>query len=94
MGMLADANDECLILTRFFDREAFRIEEIAEQLAAFKQRLRQLFAEKGCLSTGYTDIALAHLHRIKLLPIPGRGLAALNGASPESITECLGHMVA
>ena len=31
-GMLADACDECLVLTRFFDREAFRLEEMVEQI--------------------------------------------------------------
>ena len=97
MGMLADASDECLVLTRFFDREAFRVEEMSEQLAGFKQRLRQLFAEKGCLTMGYTSLALEHLRHTKLLPIPGRGLVELGGSgstSPESVTECLGHMVA
>jgi hypothetical protein len=97
MGMLADASDECLVLTRFFGREAFRVEEMSEQLAGFKQRLRQLFAEKGCLTMGYTSLALEHLRHTKLLPIPGRGLVELGGSgstSPESVTECLGHMVA
>ena len=96
MGMLADASDECLVLTRFFDREAFRLEEMAEQLATFKQRLRWLFAGRGCLSIGYTSLALTHLHRAKLVPVPGRGPVALggHGASPETVTECLGHMVA
>ena len=37
MGMLADASDECLVLTRFFDREAFRVEEMSEQLAGFNK---------------------------------------------------------
>ena len=46
---------------------------------------------------GYTSLALEHLRHTKLLPIPGRGLVELGGSgstSPESVTECLGHMVA
>ena len=39
LGMLADASDECLLLTRFFDKEAFRLEEMAEQIAAFNRKL-------------------------------------------------------
>ena len=27
LGMLADASDECLLLTRSFDKEAFRLED-------------------------------------------------------------------
>ena len=96
MGMLADASDECLGLTRFFDREAFRLEEMSDQLAAFQRRLRWLFSERGCLSTGFTALALAHLTRAKLVPFPGNVPVTLGGqgANPDVVTECLGRMVA
>ena len=38
MGMLADASDECLVLTRFFDKEAFKLEDTAQQLGCFRKR--------------------------------------------------------
>jgi hypothetical protein len=98
LGMLADACDECLVLTRFFDREAFRLEEMVEQIETFKRKLQWLFAGRGCLSTGYTSLALTHLRKGKLVPIPGHAPVTLGGheAEPSSllIIECLGHMVA
>jgi len=96
LGMLADASDECLLLTRFFDKEAFKLEEMAEQMAAFTRKLQWLFAEKGCLQTGYTSLALRHLTRTKMVPIPGQVPVTLGGrgATPAVVTECLGRMVA
>ena len=38
-GMLADACDECLVLIRFFDREAFRLEEMVEQIDIFRKKI-------------------------------------------------------
>jgi len=35
LGLLDGASDECLLLARFFDKESFRLEEMAEQIAAF-----------------------------------------------------------
>ena len=43
LGMSADASDECLLLTRFFDKEAFRLEEMAEQIAAFNLKFALAF---------------------------------------------------
>ena len=98
LGMLADACDECLVLTRFFDREAFRLEEMVEQIETFKRKLQWLFAGRGCLTTGYTSLALTHLRKGKLVPVPGHAPVTLGGheAEPSSllIIECLGHMVA
>ena len=96
LGMLADASDECLLLTRFFDKEAFRLEDMAEQIAAFNLKLQWLFAEKGCLGTGYTSLALKHLMRAKMVPIPRQAPVVLGGrgATPAVVTECLGRMVA
>jgi len=98
LGRLADACDERLVLTRFVDREAFRLEQMVEQIATFKQKPRWLFAGRGCLKTGYTSLALTRLHKGKLAPIPRQAPATLGGhvAEPSSdlIVECLGRMVA
>jgi hypothetical protein len=96
LGMLADACDECLVLTRFFDREAFRLEEMVRQIDTFKRKLQWLFAGRGCLDTGYTSLALTHLRKGKLVPIPGQAPVTLGGheASQSLVIECLGHMVA
>jgi hypothetical protein len=83
-------------LTRFFDREAFRLEEMAEQVALFKRKLRWLFAEQGCLNLGFTSLALAHLARNKLVPVPGQAPVVLGGrgSADRVLAKCLGHMVA
>ena len=47
LGMLVVAGDECLLLTRSFDKEACRLEEMAEQIAAFNLKLQCFVAEKG-----------------------------------------------
>ncbi len=67
MGMMADASDEALVLCRFFDREAFEAELMAEQVVAFKSRLRALFHDEVCWSTGFTRLALKHLETQKVV---------------------------
>ena len=97
MGMLADATDECLVLTRFFDKEAFQLEDTARQLNGFRNKLHWLFSKRGCLGTGFTSLAREHLDRAKLVPCPKNGLPRTlggHGASPATIAQCLGHMVA
>jgi hypothetical protein len=96
-GMLSDAADECLFLTRFFDREAFQLEETSAQIAQFKHRLDWLFMQRGCLQTGFTALALQHLRKARLIPVPGRSEpVALGGREPAPaiVTEALGRMVA
>ena len=46
LGMLADASDECLLLTRFFDNEAFRLEEMAEQSSSIQSEICSGFSLK------------------------------------------------
>ena len=43
LGMVADASDEVLQLVRFFDKEAFAIEQMAERVHTFMQTVRALF---------------------------------------------------
>ena len=68
MGMLADATDERLVLTRFFDKEAFQLEDTTRQLNGFRNKLHWLFSKWGCLGTGFTSLAREHLDRAKLVP--------------------------
>jgi hypothetical protein len=55
-----------------------------------------VFAGNRCLGTGYTSLALKHLMRAKMVPIPGQVPVVLGGrgATPAVVTECLGRMVA
>ena len=37
LGMMADASDEVLVLVRFFDKEAFEVDRMAEAVETFKR---------------------------------------------------------
>jgi hypothetical protein len=67
LGMLADASEEVLTLVRFFDREAFDVSAMSEQVVAFKRRVRALFHDEACLTQGFTVICLKHLDTRKMV---------------------------
>ena len=68
LGMLADASDECLVLTRFFDQGMFELANMSTEVLGFKRRLDALFGEaETCLETGFTSLALKHLERPRML---------------------------
>ena len=60
-AMMADAGDECLILVRFLESESFDKSMLAPELDTFMHRIKILFNEKQCLSTGYTKHMLSIL---------------------------------
>jgi len=97
LGMMADASDECLLLTRFFDREAFHVEEMSGQVEAFRRRLRTLFAGKACLTTGHTAVMMSYLRTAKMVHKTGARMpVSFGGREPSDrlVNECLGKMVA
>ena len=68
LGMLADASDECLVLTRFFDQGMFELANMSTEVLGFKRRLDALFGEaETCLETGFTSLARKHLERPRML---------------------------
>ena len=88
LGMMADASDEVLTLVRFFDREAFAIEQMAERVQTFKHTLSALFLGGGCLRTGFTRLCLQHLQTQKLFSdgagsVRGVGGLTLVDLAPE-----------
>ena len=48
MQVLSQEANLNLLLARLFDTEAFRLEDMAEQIATFNQKLQWLCAGKGC----------------------------------------------
>ena len=56
LGMLADASDEVLVLVRFFDKEAFEVDRMAEAVETFKRQMLALFRGQVCLRTGFTQL--------------------------------------
>ncbi len=96
MGMMADASDECLLLTRFFDKEQFQIEHMAAHVAEFRVRLRTLFTHRQCLRSGYTRVALDALRTPKLIRRSDGTLYTLGGrpVPDDLLTTCLGRLAA
>ena len=67
LGMMADASDECMLLTRFMDRDTFDIGFIHVELQQIQERVSHLFLNKVCLACGYTQVALEFLKRPRVL---------------------------
>ena len=61
LGMMADASDECMILTRFMDKETFEVGSMRAELARFKKRIEFLYLRKHCITCGSTKVALDFL---------------------------------
>ena len=69
--MMADASDECMLLTRFMDRDTFHIGCVHVELQQLHDRINHLFLNKACLTgDGYTKVALEFLKRPRVLESP------------------------
>ncbi|OLP73506.1 hypothetical protein AK812_SmicGene47234, partial [Symbiodinium microadriaticum] len=102
MAMMADAAEENLQMTRFFDVENFALEDLSFVISSFQDRLDALFTGDvpgtpnakiaGCLTvpTGYTS------HMLKLLSHPfmlrGRSFGKEAGVPAAAVRRCLGRM--
>lgn len=102
MAMMADAAEENLQMTRFFDVETFALEDLSFVMSSFQDRLEALFTGDvpgtpnakiaGCLTvpTGYTS------HMLKLLSHPfmlrGRSFGKEGGVPAAAVRRCLGRM--
>ena len=96
LGMMADASDECMILTRFMDKEAFEVGSMRIELVRFQNRIDFLFLHKQCLKCGYTQVALEFLKQPRVLQVPGRVLRTLGskaGAAETDVLRALARMV-
>ena len=97
MGMMADASDECLVLTRFFDKDMFELERAPEQIADFKDRLQALFGHRrGALETGYTRVAVEHLRAQRMLDDASGKFHSIGGLGDRELerfyTTCFDKM--
>ena len=96
--MLADASDECLVLTRFFDEGIFELGNMSVELLGCKQRINALFGQaEACLQTGFTSLALKHLEKPKMLRTGDGQYKSIGGLPPADIiriarSECLPRM--
>ena len=97
LGMLADASDEVLVLVRFFDKEAFEVDRMAEAVETFKRQLSALFRGQVCLRTGFTQLCLKHLQTTKLVRLGNGALRTVCGPAVDVnavVQKCLQRMVA
>ena len=97
LGMLADASDEVLVLVRFFDKEAFEVDRMAEAVETFKRQLSALFRGQVCLRTGFTQLCLKRLHTTKLVRLGNGALRTVCGPAVDVkavVQKCLQRMVA
>ena len=69
LGMLADAGEENLQLTRFLDSEHMATPALAKQVAEFVRKLDVLFGRGAVLETGYTSVALQFLEKPRTIYI-------------------------
>ena len=89
MGMMADANEECLALTRFMDTAVLRVEGLSKQVTDFTARVDLLFKKNICLETGFTKVALEHLAQKKMIKLAENKYMMLGRPSgPESQRDC------
>ena len=94
LGMMADASDERMLLTRFMDRGTFDIGFTHAELQQFQERINHLFLSKACLACGYTQVALEFLKRPRALQSPAlRTIGSHAGADPASVMQALARMV-
>ena len=98
-GMLADAGEENLCLTRMVDYQGFPLAELPANIQAFKERLRHLFQgpEPQCLRTGFTKHMLDLLGNEFALNLPGgqfKQVGSRNTVQPQVVIGALQHMSA
>ncbi|MCP4239090.1 MAG: hypothetical protein GY772_00850 [bacterium] len=94
LGMLADAGDESLRLTRIYDGTNYDPAGHERQLAEFAARVQFLFVQGHCTSMGYTGEALKSLRRVHTFNIRGRpkSVGGEGAVTPELLERCMQRM--
>ncbi len=99
MGLLADAGEETILLTRFLDDESFDKALLYTELANFVARVEALFVHKGCLTvaTSFTHAILVFLlEQPRTLFVNGapRKLGGADRISPGLLDRAVQRLVA
>ena len=92
-AMMADAGDECMILTRFCYTERMDPAELARHVAAFLSRVTSLFGQQAqCLTlTGYTKFLIETLCEPLVWVVRGKSFSLL-APSDTDVAFALDHM--
>ena len=96
LGMMADASDECMLLTRLMDRDTFDVGCVHVELQKLHDRINHLFLNKACLTcnSSYTKVALEFLKRPRVLETPVvRTLGCTAGVCETHVMLALARMV-
>jgi hypothetical protein len=97
-AMMADASDECLLLTRYLDSEDFELEELSFEVGRFVRHIIYLFVEGGVFKTkGYAEFAMSTLTRVRVIRLRRGGIKTFGGIqepSQEVQNRCLQRMSA
>ncbi len=95
-GMLADAADEAMLLTRAFDCENTDIALIHAELQEFLQNIKFLFIDQQCTTLGFTALMLETVKQ-QYVWFDGDGAHSIGrhgGLSANALAACLRHMAA
>ncbi|CAE6949012.1 unnamed protein product [Symbiodinium sp. CCMP2456] len=95
-GMLADAMDEAMQLTRAFDREAIDTALLHSHLQRFLKNTATLFIAERCVDTGFTSLMLQHAktQSIWIDKNHTRTIGVHGGLSAAVLAQNLKHMAA
>ena len=95
-GMLADAADEALLLTRAFDKESTDIALIHAEIQQFMRNVKLLFVDQQCVELGFTALALEQVKQ-PYVYFPENAPVSIGltrGISAPVLQTCLQHMAA
>ena len=88
LGLLADAGEESLVLTRYLDSEQYEKATLQVELCNFLARIKSLFVKKQCwqIETSYSRLMLTFLMEPRTLFFSKIRHAPLEGTikSPQS----------
>ena len=86
LGMMADASNECMMLTRFMDRDTFDVGCVHVE----HDRINHLFLNKACLTCdGYTKVALEFLKRPRVLETVTLALTTIGSIARADKTQVM-----
>lgn len=96
LGMMADAGDEALCLTRFFDKETVDVAEMNVEVDRFLRRVESMFGSSPqCfILPGFTKLMLDKLSSPIVWVLRGKqlSLGRVGGPSEEEKQHCLDRM--
>ena len=93
-GMLADAGDESMVITRWHDTGSGDLAHMVELLVTYVENLDSLYLQESCLATGYTHHMLKILQRPRVVMLKGAAkvLGGPGAVSADIVRRCISRM--